>query len=298
MSTSQATQSKTKQAPRPVLFASFPTIKVIEPPKGRFSTCNDQWCLTYCSQNVSGRVHGKAPWCRSVCIRKVFSHEVRNILQFQSHRDIGPDGRARYPLPAEGQPIHLPRYLGGKSLEDPEHDRKVPEDTKYWDEGWYLWKTTNYLGVFSSMAQMQNNLEKQNKVDAMKQSKRKLWKEYQEFLKSGEPEVEENKWLGRVVPPNFGPDAAPDSLLVPLPLETGPLLEPIYRVLAPAQHALQLVREDLAESHYQKFARRAWDKAQTGDPFTLASRAVSFGYDQWKNWGKGSDEDDDKEKEP
>ncbi|KAF7362186.1 hypothetical protein MVEN_00564700 [Mycena venus] len=190
MSTGRTTQSKTQQAPRAasyssVLFANLPTLKVIEPPKGSFSTRNDQWCITYCSQNVSGRIHNKPPWCRSVCIRKVFSHEVRNILQFQSHRDIGPDGKARYPLPAEGQPLHLPRYLGGKSIEDPEYGRKAPEDTKYWDEGWYFWKTTSFLGVYNSISQMQNNLDKQVRLEAAKQEKRKLWKEYQEFLKSG-----------------------------------------------------------------------------------------------------------------
>ncbi|KAJ7350440.1 hypothetical protein DFH08DRAFT_861464 [Mycena albidolilacea] len=294
MATTQTT-GKTQPA-RPVLFASLPTIKVIEPPKGSFSTRNDQWCLTYCSQNVSGRIHSKAPWCRSVCIRKVFSHEVRNILQFQSHHDIGPDGKARYPLPPEGQPLHLPRYLGGKPIEDPEHGRRAPEDTKFWDEGWYFWKTTNFLGVYSSISQMQNNLERQVRQEESKQTKRKQWLEYQEFLKTGEAPTMENKWMGPVVPPNFGPDAAPDSLLVPLPLETDPLLQPLYQLLAPAQHSVQLFRDNLAEGNYRKFALRVWDKALTGEPFTLASRACSFGYEQWKNKSKESD-DDDKEKE-
>ncbi|KAJ7244177.1 hypothetical protein B0H12DRAFT_812591 [Mycena haematopus] len=295
MSTGRKAQSTTQQTQRPVLFATIPTIKVIEPPKGRFSTCNDQWCLTYCSQNVSGRIHHNPPWCRSVCIRKVFSHEVRNILQFKSHRDIGPDGKARYPLPAEGQPIHLPRYLGGKPIEDPEYGRKAPEDTKYWDEGWYFWKTSSFRGVFNSITHMHYNLDRQVKIEAMKQEKRKLWKEYQEFVKSGEPPTEENKWLGRVVPPNFGPDETLDSLLVPLPLDSGPLLQPIYQVLSPAHHSLQLFRDNLTEGNYQKFALRLWDKAQTGEPFTLASRAWNFGLEQWKNKGKGSDEDDKEE---
>ncbi|KAF8178581.1 hypothetical protein K438DRAFT_1266119 [Mycena galopus ATCC 62051] len=213
MSTGRKAQSTTQPTHRTVLFASIPTIKVIEPPKGRFSTANDQWCITYCSQNISGRIHGKPPWCRSLCIRKVFSHEVRNILQFQSHRDIGPDGKARYPLPAEGQPIHLPRYLGGKPIDDPEYGRKAPEDTKYWDEGWYFWKTTSFLGVFGSINHMQYNLDQQTRIEKIKQENRKRWLEYQEFLQSGEPRTEENKWLGHVVPPNHGPDPAPDSLL-------------------------------------------------------------------------------------
>lgn len=243
-----------------------------------------------------------------MCLRKVFSHEVRNILQFKSHRDIGPDGKARYPLPAEGQPIHLPRYLGGKPTDDPEA-RKSPEDTKYWDEGWYFWKTTSFLGVYTSISQMQNHLEAQGQLDSIKNAKRQLWKEYQEFLQSGQPRTIENKWLGPVVPPNFGPDVAcvqrvfyhissayrfvsEQSLLVPLPLDSSPLLEPIYHVLGPAQRSLQIFRDNLTEGNYPKFAFRVWDKAWTGEPFTLASRACNFGYEQWKNKGKGSDEDD------
>ncbi|KAJ7668536.1 hypothetical protein DFH06DRAFT_1084661 [Mycena polygramma] len=296
MASDSGSRTKQQQTARTVVFSSFPTIKVIEPPKGTFSTRNDQWCLTYCSQNVSGRIHQKPPWCRSVCLRKVFSHEVRNILQFKSHKDMGPDGKARYPLPSEGQPLHLPRYLGGKSTDDPEHDRKSPEDTKYWDEGWYFWKTSNYLGVYSSISQMQHNLESQVRLDSVKNAKRQLWKEYQEFLRSGKPRTLENKWLGPVIPPNFGPDVAPESLLVHLPLESGPLLEPIYNVLGPAKRALHLFNENLTDGNYQKFGFRVWDKARSGEPFTLASRACSFGYEHWKNKGKGSDEDD-KEKE-
>ncbi|KAJ7106026.1 hypothetical protein C8R43DRAFT_1045884 [Mycena crocata] len=295
-SSSRTTRSQTQRQQRPVIFSGFPTIKIIEPPKGSFSTRNDQWCLTYCSQNVGGRIQHKEPWCRSVCIRKVFSHEVRNIVQFKSHKEVGPDGKARYPLPQEGQPINLPRYLGGKPTDDPEYGRKSPGDTKYWDEGWYLWKTSSFLGVYNSISQMPNSLEEQGKLDEAKKFKREQWKEYQTFLRSGQPRTLENKWLGPVVPPNFGPDAAPDSLLIELPIESGPLLEPIYNVLAPAKLVLGLFHDNLTAGNYQKFARRAWDKTWTGEPFTLANRACSFGYEQWKNKGKGEDEDD-KEKE-
>ncbi|KAJ7125063.1 hypothetical protein C8R44DRAFT_703098 [Mycena epipterygia] len=290
---STKTRSQTQQAPpRTVIFSGFPTIKVIEPPKGTFSTRNDQWCLTYCSQNVSGRIQHKQPWCRSVCLRKVFSHEVRNILQFKSHRDVGPDGKARYPLPQEGQPIHLPRYLGGRPTDDPEHGRKSPADTKYWEEGWYLWKTTSIVGVFNSITLMPRTLEAQGIQESIRKAKRQEWKDYQDFLRSGQPRTEENKWLGPVVPPNFGPDPAPESLLVHLPLDSDPLLEPIYHVLGPAHRSLQLFHDNFTAGNYQKFALRVWDKAWTGEPFTLASRACNFGYEQWKNKGKGSDEDD------
>ncbi|KAJ7647636.1 hypothetical protein FB45DRAFT_782500 [Roridomyces roridus] len=291
------TKSQSQQSSRTVIFANFPTIKVIEPPKGTFSTRNDQWCLTYCSQNVSGRIHGKPPWCRSICLRKVFTHEVRNILQYKSHKVVGPDGKALYPLPNEGQPINLPWYFGGKPSDDPEHGRKSPADTKYWEEGFYLRKTNSYLGVYETISTMPNSLPQQAKFNAVRQARRSRWKDYQEFLRSGQQPTEENKWLGRIVPPNIGPDSSPHSLLVHLPLDTEPFLEPVYQLLRPARLSLQLLHENFTEGHLQKFAVRVWDKAWTAEPFTLASRAANFGYEQWKNKGKDSD-DDDKEKDP
>ncbi|KAJ7782753.1 hypothetical protein B0H16DRAFT_1357178 [Mycena metata] len=289
------TRTQTQQPQRMVIFSGLPTIKVIEPPKGIHSTRNDQWCLTYCSQNVSGRINQQHPFCRSVCLRKVFSHEVRNIIQFKSHKEVGPDGKARYPLPREGQPINLPRYLGGKPTDDPEHGRKSPGDIKYWDEGWYFWKTNSFLGVYSSISQMQHNLQHQAVLDAQRQAKRKLWLEYQDFRRTGQPPTLENKWLGPIIPVNFGPDASPESLLVQLPLDPGPLLDPIYQVLAPAQHSLQLFHENFTAGNYQKFGLRVWDKALTGEPLTLASRTCAFVYEQWKK--KDERDEDDKEKE-
>jgi len=229
-----------------------------------------------------------------VCLRKVFSHEVRNILQFKSHKGVASDGKARYILPPEGQPTNLPRYLGGKPTDDPEHGRKSPDDTKYWDEGWYLWKTNSFLGVYNTIAQMPNNLDVQDQQEAAKRAKRKLRKEYEEFRKSGQTPTQDNKWLGPIIPPNLGPDPSSDSLLIPLPLDTGPLLEPILNLLSPTRHSIQLLNDNWTEGNFQKFGLRMWERTLTGDPLTLASRACGFAYEQWKNKGK-ADEDDKEE---
>ncbi|KAJ7072620.1 hypothetical protein C8F01DRAFT_255164 [Mycena amicta] len=283
-----------KQPPRPVIFANFPSFKVIEPPKGTFSTRNDQWCITYCSQNVAGRIHNRAPWCRSVCVRKVFSHEVRNIVQFKSHKAIDSDGKARYPLPAEGQPANLPAYLGGKQIEDPEHGRKSPGDVKYWDEGWYFWKSTNFIGSHDTISRLPLNLETQARHDATRTVRRKVWEEYQDFVRSGRPRTQENKWIGPVVPPNVGPDVSSQALLVPLPLDTEPLLEPIYHLLEPTQHSLQLLQENWNDGHFRKFRSAGLGEVVVGEPYALVSRAYNFAYEQWN---KGKTDEDDKEKE-
>nr|GAT57813.1 predicted protein [Mycena chlorophos] len=294
-SSSNGGTSRPKAASRAVVFANIPTLKVIEPPKGTFSTRNDQWCLTYCSQNVAGRINNRSPWCRSICIRKVFSHEVRNIVNFKNHKEIWADGKARYPLPPEGQPINLPPYLGGRQIEDPEYGRKSPGDVKYWDEGWYLWKSSSFMGSHDTISRLPLNLPTQMRQEASRKDKRRVWQEYQDFLRSGKPPTSENKWLGPVVPPNVGPDASSEALLVPLPLDTEPLLEPIYHLLQPAQYSLQLLQENWNDGYFRKFGVRMWDKSRSGEPYELVSRAYSFAYDQWKS--KGKTDEDEKEKE-
>ena len=50
------------------------------------------------------------------------------------------EGQAKYPLPVERQSANLPHYLGGNAVDGVEGRPKVmPGETKYWDEGWYLW---------------------------------------------------------------------------------------------------------------------------------------------------------------
>lgn len=142
-----------------------------------------------------------------MCLRKVFSHEVRNILQFKSHKELGADGKARYPLPPEGQPINLPAYLGGRQIEDPEHGRKSPGDVRYWDEGWYLWKSTHPAASIQSMTRLPMNLPAQQRATADRIARSQTWDDYQTFLKSGQPPTLENRWLGPVVPPSPVMDA-------------------------------------------------------------------------------------------
>lgn len=84
---------------------------------GAHSYKTDERCFTYCSQSVRGRAQGQEPWCRSVCIRKVFPHEVRKVMrvvesmpQGAVEKEIEVD--TKVPLPPEGQ--RLPGWLTGK----------------------------------------------------------------------------------------------------------------------------------------------------------------------------------------
>ncbi|KAJ3831821.1 hypothetical protein F5878DRAFT_729561 [Lentinula raphanica] len=139
-SSSPANQQQTQS--RGPAFSKWPTVKIFMPPQGRFSPKRDEWCLTYCTQSITGRIHAVQPSCTTLCIRKVFEHEVKNVTGFKRHdmsvmgedddgdtdatRTDGSDGKkvvrkkAIYSLPPEGQPDHVPKVLGGaRTAPDP-----------------------------------------------------------------------------------------------------------------------------------------------------------------------------------
>lgn len=171
--------------------------------------------MTYCSQSISGRIHSKEPKCRSICLRKVFPHEVQNIVSFKKHENVGPDGKAKYPLPMEGQPINLPRLLGGTSNSDSE-DHPKPPVTKYWDEGWYLWTSPSRWAFLQKTDMMMQDFQKQKETELKHESRREVWHDYQEHLKRGVSGVadQQSQFWGPIVPPRPIPNTryVPDLL--------------------------------------------------------------------------------------
>ena len=235
MTTSQAqpaSQKQQKQVNKPP-FADWPTIKILTPPQGeicyfwfisecwlavgylgRFSLENDEWCMTYCSQSVTGRIHGKEPYCRSLCVRKVFPHEVRNVIAFKQHKQVDQSGKAAYPLPTEGQPANLPRILGGKPPED--HSNHNP---KNWDEGLYLWTGKGPTAAHQKIDSMSLDFEHQRQVVEMRERRREVWQDYQDSLRQKNAAGKEDvrTWV-----PNVPPRPVPDTRCVsPVFLKTG-----------------------------------------------------------------------------
>ena len=149
---------------------------------------------------MSGRIRSKEPHCRSFCIRKVFPHEVRNVIHFKNHRSVGPDGKAKYPLPYEGQPENIPRLLGGKE----NSGKRRAEDTKYWDEGWYMWTGSGRWAMLEKTETMLLNLEQQQRLEALKDRKRQDMAETSSETNKqseGQEGVRRKQW-GYVVPRN------------------------------------------------------------------------------------------------
>ncbi|KAJ3496825.1 hypothetical protein NLJ89_g10431 [Agrocybe chaxingu] len=296
---SQQPQQQQQRVRKPP-FADWPTIKILTPPQGRFSPKIDEWCFTFCSQSVTGRIHNKEPECRSVCIRKVFPHEVRNVLSFKRHSNVSVDGKAKYPLPAEGQSTNLPRLLGGTSKDDSDDNPKASgaPPTKYWDEGWYLWTGKGRWASMQKTEKMMFDLGRQQQLEATRESRREIWQDYEDRLKQNSGESSERlqpagQWWGPIIPPKTMSDAGSPSLLVPLPPEFPSLTEKISKLLAPTHHALGILQESITSGEQKEFALRVWEKAQTEEPFVLASRSLSRA---WETWTKRDVPEEDDEK--
>lgn len=161
---------------------------------------------------MRGRLQDQDPNCRSICIRKVFPHEVRNIISFKSHRNVGADGKAKYPLPEEGQAVNLPRYLGGRPIDDSDTSKPLaPAAVKHWDEGYYLWVSKGRWAAFEKTASMKLSLEKQQQAVLQKGYAKELWQDYQEHLNqktqvqsteksSSQVNEDGERWFGSIVP--------------------------------------------------------------------------------------------------
>ncbi|KAK0472309.1 hypothetical protein EDD18DRAFT_1231775 [Armillaria luteobubalina] len=241
---------------------------------GRFSPKTDEWCITYCTQTVKGRFNSQEPSCRSLCIRRIFAHEVRNIVSFRRHQD--------------GQPVNMPRYLGGKGSTDTD-DEPTPQPersrgTKYWDEGWYLWTSSSHISSVEKIQMMKEHYKEQRKA---------TWQEYQQFIErnaqpvhSPLPDGEHNKWWGAIVPPPPIPiHRESHSLLIPLPP---------HKLLQPTRRVLTIFRDSLVAGEHLTFAGMVWRKAWTKEPYFLVRRTLDTARDMWKGAGK-DDNDDEKD---
>lgn len=132
----------------------------------------------------------------------MFSHEVRNVLGFDRHRRAQADGSAKYPLPKEGQP----------SPPEPEDSLKklLPEDTKYWEEGWYLWYTKGKWAGIEKIDLMHRNLGEQEWWYQHLDKRRKEWDNWQ---KGKDPRVngqaQGEMELGEQIPQRQSPPSRP-----------------------------------------------------------------------------------------
>ena len=131
---------------------TLPKFVIFKPYPAWNSPQIDERCFIYCSQSSHNRARGNDPWCRTICFRRVFGHEVHDG-SYDASRDINgylkPNGPL--PLPHEGQPP------GAFSDGAVEHTEK----TKYWKEGRYIWVSKSRWAAQEKMDSMMANLSSQ-----------------------------------------------------------------------------------------------------------------------------------------
>ena len=179
---------------------------------GPYSPQVDERCFTYCSQSITGRIHGSDPWCRTICVRRVFSHEVSRILSHHRTQTVTHlPGRKQplvetkddvqtqpinHPLPPEGQRYNgwLAMLLHGRFGPGPDedgfhqHDDPTEQDptltpghahsqreTKYWREGWYLWWSSSRWAAQEKLDLMRRDLEGQTEWQKLKDRRNDEW---------------------------------------------------------------------------------------------------------------------------
>ncbi|EIN06489.1 hypothetical protein PUNSTDRAFT_105508 [Punctularia strigosozonata HHB-11173 SS5] len=179
----------------------IPSIYILKPPKPQYSPHADERCITYCSQSIRGRTEQKEPWCRSICIRRVFEHEVRRVLTTYTF----PMGKAmpnnaateelKIPLPPEGQDPsavlegtvigRLAHGLDDGDFGDDEHAHiparlasstgDKPPETKYWKAGWYIWASKSKWAALERMDKMSMPLQSEHDWECYKLRRNEEW---------------------------------------------------------------------------------------------------------------------------
>jgi len=281
--------------PFPIFWSHVPSIKIVRQPKGRFSPQVDERCFTYCSQTVRGRTEQREPFCRTFCLRRVFSHEVtKAIAAHDGQKSTVP---LKYPLPPEGQRTPgLVDVLIGET--EHESGRGNPEEVRHWDEGYYVWFSKSRWAAQEKMDLMMYNLERHAAWQRYKQQVTEKWEqqERQRGLKGSQPAGDATAASSQPPPPQSSgtlrrgeavpkrpfPDMSGQSILLPVPPPFPPIQEQIHNLLAPSYKVIDLTRESVNTGAQLKFMQLIWEKAWTEEPFVLARNVCTKMWDKWK----------------
>lgn len=212
---------------------------------GRFSPQPDERCFTYCSQSIRGRIEQTEPWCRSICIRRVFDHEVRRTLAVHSQdphvASAASETEAKFPLPPEGQPSPETHSTSPQSSEGQEWDDDIqwtpsstssgplrPQNTRYWKTGWYFWYSKSRWAAQEKMDLMMCDLTKQAEWQKYKERVNAEWAAYEQKTRTIGDQASEDLGPSRqavVQPPMHVPSStqtAPTASEAPIPPQVGP----------------------------------------------------------------------------
>lgn len=227
----------------------------------------------------------KEPWCRSFCIRRVFAHEVHQVVALDNQNKSFPGKRptyesVKYPLPPEGQ--RADEVPGGDSESDT-YERKLREkEVKYWKEGWYIWYSKSRWAAQEKLDLMMHDLFTQvgwskhmAKQKAEWAAREREGRVTQDWSSSELPTMS-------ITPPRRTfPDPSKQSLLIHLPALMPPIYDHVQNLLAPTFKVTTILRESFESGAQRQFAGLLWEKAWTTEPFLLVRNVCKT---VWKVW--------------
>ncbi|KAH7906809.1 hypothetical protein BJ138DRAFT_1071245 [Hygrophoropsis aurantiaca] len=243
---------------------------IYKTPSAAHSPRIDEHCLTYCVQTVNGRLQNQEPSCRSLCIRRIFAHEVKKTL---AAHDQSQKSKS-FPLPTEGQDI--------KNLHN-------TEDIRHWEEGWYLWTSWSVAAAQEKMELMKRDLARQDRWQRRRQKTEQEWDEYWKVHGNPPPAISP----ANVFPKRhmyIHPWQASSLIKLNLLPSLDPYIDSMRNLLTPTFNVMATVRQSYESGAHDELARRLWEKAWSPDPFILASTVCKR---MWGLWRKGPPDDDE-----
>ncbi|KAH9996656.1 hypothetical protein BJV74DRAFT_960898 [Russula compacta] len=285
-----------QQAPDPSFVDRIPSIRLSVPPRGRFSPATSERCFTYCSQSHFGRAHGNEPKCYTLCLRRIFNHEVNRVLTNVNYGPIikSPAVSANIPLPPEANTT-LSQYISDPVHAEDSDDSassshtttsQHPENQRHWQEGYYVWLSRSRQAASEHMSHMKRDLFQQSAYEHSKALWAKAVREgkQHEFYRTPEAHIFGSEWTANMHEDILSPPHC--RMLFPLSTPAPELRRIISKYLAPTSIVLTTLHESFTSGDQTKFAHRMCESIQEGAPWTLARNVGR------KIWGLLSGEGD------
>ncbi|KAA1470634.1 hypothetical protein DENSPDRAFT_879856 [Dentipellis sp. KUC8613] len=272
------------------------------PPEGALSPRTSERCFTYCSQSVAGRTSHHKPWCCSLCIRRVFPHEVERRArapkphphdEHSAKIPLPPDSRTTLgafltspsaaavaaaaaaqepPTPAPPHNHAPPAHAAAPAA--PEDDDDAPQ---YWQPGTYIWITRSAPETVDHIQLMQLSLEEQEKYQAeIARRRRDANDKWRQEMRRREQMV--MLWppkLATMAPEMPFPEMiSPASILLPLAPWTyvDAMSARITKYLQPTHKLVRSLQLSFEQGHQQDLAKELWNRGLSS-PWNFAVRS-------------------------
>ncbi|TFY65430.1 hypothetical protein EVG20_g5590 [Dentipellis fragilis] len=271
---------------------------------GALSPRTSERCFTYCSQSVVGRTTHHKPWCCSLCIRRVFPHEVeRRTRVSQPHARTAAaaaETGAKIPMPPESRTT-LGTFLSSPkvpttadqdpSVPAPPHNHaphphsntespSTSEDgnqPQYWQPGTYIWITRSAPETVDHIQLMQLSLEEQEKYQ-VEIARRRL-----EANEKWRQEMRKREQMVMLWPPKlmtmapempFPEMISPATILLPLAPWTyvDAMSARITKYLQPTHKLVRDLQLSFEQGHQQDLAKELWNRGLSS-PWNFAVRS-------------------------